>query len=87
MLEFPTQVKGQPCFCRVLSYVPAEPMLVTGSGYGDAEPPEEGEITFLLLNDYGIHLSRLQYSMDDKENKELEEEIKIMMEGDFFEPY
>ena len=87
MLEFPTQVKGQPCFCRVLSYEPAEPMLVTGSGYGDAEPPEEAEFCFLLVDDDGKPMSQLQYSMKLGDFHELMEEAKIMMEGDYYEPY
>jgi len=53
---FETTVAGIPCLCHVTYYSPARPMVITGSGFGDAEPPEPEEFEFKILDRSG-HLA------------------------------
>ena len=50
---FHTRVAGIPCQCLVYSYEEAIPMRITGTGYGDADPPEPEEFEFRLLDRLG----------------------------------
>lgn len=50
---FPTRVNGIPCQCKVLDYRPYLPMRIHGSGWGDADPPEEEYFEFELLDQKG----------------------------------
>ena len=45
-MVFETRVAGIPCQCLVTHYSPELPMKITGTGYGDAEPPEPEEFEF-----------------------------------------
>lgn len=47
---FATTVKDVGCLCQVDNYRPASPMRTTGSGFGDADPPEEVEFDYTLLD-------------------------------------
>ncbi len=47
---FDTRVNGIPCQCNVTFYSPAVPMRITGSGQGDADPPEDSEFDFEILD-------------------------------------
>ena len=49
-MSFLTRVAGIPCQCEVLEYQPYQPMRITGSGYGDADPPEDEVFEFRLLD-------------------------------------
>ena len=40
---FTTKINGIPCLCEVTFHQKASPMRVTGTGFGDAEPPEYEE--------------------------------------------
>ena len=50
---FETRVHGIPCQCEVTDYQKAMPMRITGSGFGDCEPPEPEEFEFNLLDRRG----------------------------------
>ena len=50
---FHTHVAGIPCQCLVFTYEEAIPMRITGTGYGDAEPPEPEVFEFRLLDRKG----------------------------------
>ena len=50
---FHTRVAGIPCQCLVFTYEEAIPMRITGTGYGDAEPPEPEVFEFRLLDRKG----------------------------------
>ena len=52
---FETQVRGVKCFCEVTEYSPEVPMVITGTGFGDAEPPEPEEFEFVIR---GLHGQR-----------------------------
>lgn len=45
---FATNVQGIPLLCTVTHFSRGCPMKITGSGYGDADPPEPDEIEFFL---------------------------------------
>ena len=57
---FDTRVAGIPCQCQVLAYSPPRPMCITGSGFGDALPPEEEVFEFQLLDTQGKYAPWLE---------------------------
>ena len=62
-MYFLTQIDGIPCICKVTHYSPARPM--TGSGYGDCEPPEEEEFDFEILDRNGYPALWLARKVDE----------------------
>lgn len=52
-MRFETEVDGQPCQCEVIHYQPEAPARITGTGFGDADPPEESEFDYRLLDSNG----------------------------------
>ena len=62
---FPTHVAGIPCQCEVLEYRPYQPMRITGSGYGDSEPPEDEVFEFRLLDMTGYPAAWLEKKVTD----------------------
>ena len=50
---FESRVAGIPCQIEVTHYSPELPMRITGSGYGDADPPEPEEFLFTVLDRKG----------------------------------
>lgn len=50
---FDTQVAGIPCQCTVYGYAPEIPMRITGSGFGDADPPEPAVFDFRIMDRRG----------------------------------
>ena len=50
---FDTKVHGIPCQCRVVAYKPSLPMLVCGTGFGDADPPEDEHFEYEILDRKG----------------------------------
>lgn len=73
---FDTQLAGIPCKCEVLSYTPAIPMRITGSGYGDADPPEPEEFEFNILDRYGKPAKWLLKKLTDEDVTRLCREFK-----------
>lgn len=71
---FPTHVAGIPCQCEVLHYSTAKPMRITGSGYGDAEPPEDEEFEFRLLDLNGYPAAWLEAKLTPSMVVQLKEE-------------
>jgi hypothetical protein len=65
---FHTRVGGIPCQCLVYSYYPAVPMRITGTGFGDADPPEPEEFNFRLLDrtDYPARWLEKKLTLNDK---------------------
>ncbi len=48
-----TRIQGIPCQIEVTYYAAATPMRITGTGYGDADPPEPEEFEFTVLDRRG----------------------------------
>ncbi len=58
---FQTQIDDIPVLCRVESFTPGRDMVITGKGFGDADPPEDPEFYFRIMTlDGTCH----QYLMD-----------------------
>ena len=67
---FDTHVHGIPCQCRVVAYQPRLPMLVYGSGFGDAAPPEEEHFEYEVLDRRGREAPWLaQYVTEGDEHR------------------
>lgn len=58
---FETKVKGIACRCEVTHYSAEVQMVVTGSGFGDAEEGEPEEFEFIILGaDTGRRMKALE---------------------------
>lgn len=66
---FGTKVAGIPCQCEVIGYSPPIPIMITGSGMGDAIPPEPEDFEFRLLDSKGRHAPWLERKLhlDDED--------------------
>lgn len=69
--DFPWRIQGIPCQILIESYQPYEPMRITGWGFGDADPPEEEELLFQVLDRKGYPAFWLEEKMSDDEYHDL----------------
>lgn len=76
---FDTEINGIPCECHVMQYSPSTPMIITGSGYGDAIPPEPEEFDYELLDEHG-NVLEVDVSNSDKESLIAQYKTLIMNE-------
>lgn len=76
---FDTEINGIPCECHVIYYQEATPMIITGSGFGDAIPPEPEEFYYELLDSHGNVLDDLEVSNSDTES--LIAQYKTLIKG------
>lgn len=72
---FDTRVNGIPCQCNVLYYSPEVPMRITGSGQGDADPPEDAEFAFEILDSKGRKAPWLEKYVNQADSDRLYEEF------------
>lgn len=79
-MSFQTTIAGIPCQCEVLWYQAAEPMRITGSGFGDADPPEPEEFVFRLLDRRGRPAPWLERKLTEAETDRLLREYKELIE-------
>lgn len=61
--RFETTVAGVRCICEVTHYSAAVPMVVTGSGFGDAEEGEPEEFEYIIK---GIEGNRRMKALEDR---------------------
>ena len=73
---FTTKIAGIPCRCEVTRHAPASPMRITGTGFGDAEPPEPEEIEYQILDQRGRPAPWLAKKLTKVDNPRLIEEFK-----------
>ena len=62
-MQFETNVRGVKCICDVTEYTAGSPMVVTGTGFGDAEPPEEEEFEFIIR---GVEGNRRMKALEEQ---------------------
>lgn len=82
---FPTFVSGIPCQCEVTHATRYVPMQVYGPGMADANPPEEAEFEFNLLDRKGYKANWLESKLTDKDRERLYEEFAILCEAEEYE--
>jgi hypothetical protein len=56
-------------------------MRITGSGMGDADPPEGGEFDFEILDSKGRHAPWLEKKLTDADEERLYEEFTVEVDG------
>ena len=85
---FDTHISGIPCQCEVIYYSPYIPAKITGTGFGDAEPPCYGDFIYRILDRKGYPAPWLERKMTDKDEMRIfEEYIKILEEDSFVSWY
>ena len=83
---FNTKVAGIPCQCKVTNYTPPIPMMVYGPGMADADPPEDSEFDFTLLDSKGYPAPWLEKKLTPQDVERLEEEHVIELKAqEYFE--
>ena len=75
-LTFNTKIGGIPCQCEVTFYSSPSPMRITGTGTGDAEPPEYEEFQFTVLDHKGYKAPWLARKLEPCDTSRLIEEAK-----------
>lgn len=81
---FETKVAGIPCQCEVVFHSKASPMRITGTGFGDAEPPELEDIEFDILDRRGRKAPWLSRKMTQADDYRLREEFNLIQMGERF---
>ena len=81
-MQFQTKIEGIPCICHVVTYFPYVPMAVYGSGYSDADPPEEEDIEFEILDRKGYKAPWLSKKLKPGDEQRLLEEFRAEMLGE-----
>lgn len=72
---FPTHIAHTPCDCKVTYYLPYVAMRITGTGFGDAEPPQEQEFDFELLDIFEERNTYLESKVTPEDKDRLLEEF------------
>ncbi|AUV61896.1 hypothetical protein HWB52_gp81 [Pseudomonas phage Littlefix] len=60
---FAHNVNGTPCLVQVTHYSAPCPMRITGTGFGDAEPPEHEEFEYNILDCDNRHWPEMEDQM------------------------
>lgn len=71
-MEFEWTINEQDCIVNVIHYRQELPMRITGSGWGDCDPPEPEEFEFELLHPDGTPWPELHEEVDQ------DDEINIL---------
>lgn len=80
MTTFKTTVAGIPCQCHVTMYSEGLPMRITGTGLGDADPPEPPDFEFDIYDRRGRHAPWLERKLTDDDDERLYHEFMKMEE-------
>lgn len=73
---FTTKIAGIPCQCEVTFHTKASPMRITGSGFGDAEPPELEDMEYQILDRRGRPAPWLAKKLTQADDYRLREEFQ-----------
>lgn len=84
MPKMESRISGIPCIISY-SYTPGEPMRITGTGFGDCDPPEPAEIEFSVHDRRGRPAPWLESKMTEADYERIELEI-MKAEGDYCGP-
>ena len=81
-MQFNTKVGGIPCVCKVTYHTPYRPMRITGSGFGDCDPPEYEEFVFSILDRKGYKANWLEKKLIPSDKERLLEEFNLERTGE-----
>lgn len=84
---FETKVHGIPCLCSVTHYSPEVPMRITGSGMGDADPPQGEEFEFEILDSLERKAPWLEQYLKPADTSRLIEEFHFAVKAEDFSIY
>lgn len=81
------RVAGIPALAEVTYYVEPEPMRITGTGFGDAEPPVQEEVEFTIRDRKGYKASWLENKLEDeKVYRDVEEQVLTAIHKQEYDP-
>jgi len=75
MSDLQWHIDGIPCQIEVTSYSPGAPMVITGWGFGDAEPEEPEEIEWVVLDRRGRRAEWLERKMIDDDQRDIDRQL------------
>ena len=84
MPKIDSRIAGIPCIISY-SYTAGAPMRITGTGYGDCDPPEPAEIEFSVHDRRDRSAPWLEAKMTEGDVERIEQEI-MRAEGDYYGP-
>lgn len=84
-MEFRTRINNIPCICKVIEYHPYIPMYVYGCAPGEAEPPENEIMDFVILDTNGYKAPWLQKHVTPEDEMRLLAEFKNTYSTQLFE--
>lgn len=74
--HFNIVINEQECGIFIIAYQPAEPMVIYGPGFGDADEGCSEEFEYVVLDIDGHESKELTESMDDYDKAEIEGSIR-----------
>lgn len=83
---FTTHIHGIPCQCKVTRVTSYRPMVIHGSGFGDAHPPEPVEFEYEILDRKGYAADWLARHITPSTETRLLEEYRVMKDAEYYEP-
>lgn len=85
---FKTRINGIPCRCRVLQYEPYLPPRITGTGFGDCDPPDDEYFEFEVLDRKGYAANWLgKYITPDVEERLLDEYRALRRDAIYYQEH
>lgn len=75
-MTFDTHIAGIPCQCQVIRHTDYRPMRITGTGFGDADPPEQEEFEYEILDRTGHRARWLEAKITEDDGIRLLSEYK-----------
>lgn len=78
---FDSRIAGIPCQIKVVNFYPYVPMHIYGSGYGDADPPEEEVLDYEVLDRKGYKAHWLEKKMTDQDESRIYKDFHSQTAG------
>lgn len=75
-MVFESVIQGIPCQIKVLHFHPAQPMRVYGPEFYDADPPEDAELEYEVLDRKGYKANWLEAKITNEDEINIFEKYK-----------
>ena len=82
---FESRIAGIPCQIKVINYYPYIPMRIYGSGFGDADAPEEEVLDYEVLDRKGYEAAWLVKKITEQDEERIYREFHSLTERNGFD--